>query len=192
MQQVAKDCAASCEARLGAVGSRARVACGLPHPGRRLGRRARAHGRCACAHAPCTTLVLPCCAPRHQQSPGPSVPRVSMCLHVHAMCPKVKVSFVWSYTHHPALKNPDIKELRRQISARSVKEPPRVVGGGRADVRGPAAPCSRAAGATRARPPLPPPPLPPPSLLLAPTLLHNLWCLVSGVYANRAGGRTAA
>ena len=29
-------------------------------------------------------------------------------------------------------------------------------------------------------------------LLLAPTLLHHLWCLVSGVYANRAGGRTAA
>ena len=64
VQQAAGGRAASCLASLGAVGSRTRVACGLPRLGRRQGRRARAHGQCPCACLACTMLYYKKCDAR--------------------------------------------------------------------------------------------------------------------------------
>jgi hypothetical protein len=74
---------ASLMASLSAVGSRSRVAGGLPQPGRGLGRRGRAHGQFACACLSCTQLSTAFCAACTSRGKNPLCqvhPCVPMCI----------------------------------------------------------------------------------------------------------------
>ena len=70
-------------ASLSAVGSRSRVAGGLPQPGRGLGRRGRAHGHFACACLSCTQLSTAFCAASASRGKNPLCQRTPMRPHVH-------------------------------------------------------------------------------------------------------------
>ena len=83
-------------ASLSAVGSRSRVAGGLPQPGRGLGRRGRAHGRCACACACLYSAEYSVLRRVRQQRQKPAVPSTPMRPHVHTMYSQVNGSLVQS------------------------------------------------------------------------------------------------
>ena len=84
-------------ASLSAVGSRSRVAGGLPQPGRGLGRRGRAHGHFACACLSCTQLSTAfCAASASRERQKPAVPSTPMRPHVHTMYSQVNGSLVQS------------------------------------------------------------------------------------------------
>ena len=76
---------ASLMASLSAVGSRSRVAGGLPQPGRGLRRHGRAHGRCACACACLYSAEYSVLRRVRQQRQKPAVPSTPMRPHVHTM-----------------------------------------------------------------------------------------------------------
>ena len=76
---------ASLMASLSAVGSRSRVAGGLPQPGRGLGRRARAHGHFACACLSCTQLSTAFCAASASRGKNPLC-QVPPCVPMFILC----------------------------------------------------------------------------------------------------------